>query len=120
VTFLLVNFAWIFFRSNSISDAGYVITHLFQFSGPGVGTAIEPFRVAAGPLPGEIEFIIALAVIVLLMIFDWLDSRRGMMELFDKSYPTIRWACYHMIISAISFSWFIYGASTEEFIYFQF
>jgi alginate O-acetyltransferase complex protein AlgI len=32
VTFNLVSFAWIFFRANSISDAMYVVTHLFSGS----------------------------------------------------------------------------------------
>jgi alginate O-acetyltransferase complex protein AlgI len=29
-TFLIVCFAWIFFRSNSISDALFIITHMFS------------------------------------------------------------------------------------------
>ncbi len=36
ITFMLVNFAWIFFRANSVSDAMYIIQHIFvdfvQFS----------------------------------------------------------------------------------------
>ena len=30
VTFLLVCFAWIFFRADSLSDAFYIVTHLFS------------------------------------------------------------------------------------------
>ena len=32
-TFNLVSFAWIFFRADTISDALYIVTHLFQFTG---------------------------------------------------------------------------------------
>ena len=30
VTFLLVSFAWIFFRTKTLNDAGYVVSHLFS------------------------------------------------------------------------------------------
>jgi len=33
VVFMLVNFAWIFFRANSLHDAFYITSHIFDFSG---------------------------------------------------------------------------------------
>ena len=33
INFILVDFAWIFFRASSIGDAWYIITHLFIFNG---------------------------------------------------------------------------------------
>jgi D-alanyl-lipoteichoic acid acyltransferase DltB (MBOAT superfamily) len=33
VTFNLISFAWIFFRAETISDAVYIVTHLFSFVG---------------------------------------------------------------------------------------
>jgi len=33
VVFILVDFAWIFFRANNVTEAFYVVTHIFNFTG---------------------------------------------------------------------------------------
>lgn len=44
ITFILVDFAWIFFRAENLSDAVYVITHLFEGMANPVTYLLRTFR----------------------------------------------------------------------------
>lgn len=115
LTFAAVCFAWIFFRANSFSDATYIVSHLFVFGQPGGLT--DPF--SQGLLGKQIEFVIAIALIGLLMLVDALDGRYGLNHLFRASPTALRWAIYYGVGAAIIFSG-LYGSGAQEFIYFQF
>jgi hypothetical protein len=115
LTFAAVCFAWIFFRANSLPDAGYIVTHLFAFGQPGGLT--DPF--APGLLSNHAEFFISFALIGLLLLVDALDARYGLNHLFHVSPVTLRWAVYYLVGSAILFSG-LYSTGALEFIYFRF
>ena len=115
LTFAAVCFAWIFFRANSFSDAGYIVTHLFAFGQTGGVT--DPF--AQGLLSSQVEFFIAIGLIGLLLIVDGLDAKVGLNNLFRVSPAVLRWAVYYIAGSAVIFSG-LYGSGAQEFIYFQF
>src|SRR5438552_8407924 len=61
ITFALVCFAWIFFRANSVSDALYVLTHLFQVSFSQVSALTSPF----GDSRGQFALVILLIALAL-------------------------------------------------------
>lgn len=117
LTFILVMIAWIFFRANSMTDAVYVLTHLLDFSA-GVGDITAPF-VEHGILGANREFALSIGLIILLLAADWLDQQRGLLATVAGQHLVIRWALYYLLGAAILFS-FVYGASTQEFIYFRF
>ena len=109
--FVLVGFAWIFFRANSISEA-FLILHqisLLEFS------TAELLRINIELGWGEI--LIALASILFLeavQIYQYLTNQ----ELpFQNNRTSIRWAFYYTLVLGIVF----YGVFNHtEFIYFQF
>jgi alginate O-acetyltransferase complex protein AlgI len=115
-TFVLVTFAWIFFRASSLDDAGYILTHLFDFN-TGLQSVTAPF--SAGVLGAEREFLLSIGLIGLLLFIDWIDANRGWLNALGGQRTPVRWAVYYALGAAILFST-IYGFNAQEFIYFQF
>jgi D-alanyl-lipoteichoic acid acyltransferase DltB (MBOAT superfamily) len=117
ITFILVCFAWIFFRSNNLTDAGYILTHLFsgftryldlqylalQFRGLGIH---------------EEDIVLSLLFILILLIYDYLDRQDVVWSRLQNRPIWIRWSVYYLIMLSILF----YSDNNEakNFIYFQF
>lgn len=122
ITFFLVYFAWIFFRANSLDDAIYIASHLFDLS---QGFALEDI---AAPFTGmifdaTIELAIAMALIVILFVVEILHTQINIFQRFKMSPIVVRWATYYVLITAILLSYGValYTNTTiNEFIYFQF
>jgi alginate O-acetyltransferase complex protein AlgI len=109
-TFNLVSFAWIFFRSNSLADALYVINHLFS----GIQFNIDASVLG---LSGDVELMFAAFSILFLLFVELLHGDDSMKNLLDKRHIFIRWTVYYLLI----FSILLFGVFNEEpFIYFQF
>lgn len=109
LTFTFVCFAWIFFRAASLSDAWYILTHLFTEprGWPGVG---RPFGE-----PGELQ--LSVILLLILLVVDAVDARWGLNRVLDMAPRAVRWAVYYA--GAIGVIWLgIWGG--QEFIYFQF
>ena len=109
-TFILVNLAWVFFRANSLSDAIYVLTHLFSeisltFSGINLGGI------------GWEGLIIAFISIAFMELVHILQRQNKMRRFLSDKQIWLRWTIYLMIIFAI----ILFGVfESKEFIYFQF
>ena len=103
-TFLLVCFAWIFFRANSLADALYIVTHLFDFSTLDLGIAWS-------------DALLGLLAIFLLEFFQALRRIQFPDGNPVLARPWIQWGyLYALIFSILLFGVF----SNEQFIYFQF
>ena len=117
LTFILVAFAWIFFRANSLSDAIYVITNLFgdyesimninsikmQFRGIGLYT----------------DDIIKNCILIIILITYSLYERGGnVWEKLSQKPRWYRWAIYYILIFGILFV--APHSAVNNFIYFQF
>ena len=91
VTFLLVNFAWVFFRMPSIGDAFAVIGKMFSDLG------YFDIREGFVDIAGVIMAIIGLCVLV------FKDVREEFLS--DRMYwlekPVVRWACYVLLFCMI-------------------
>jgi D-alanyl-lipoteichoic acid acyltransferase DltB (MBOAT superfamily) len=102
VTFLGVAVGWVFFRARSLSDAGYILTHL------GRGSLALPDRGAA--LRG-------LALILMLMAAELLQGSRWWPGFFRARQRWMRWAVYYGGVLA----WWWWGVfELRQFIYFNF
>jgi D-alanyl-lipoteichoic acid acyltransferase DltB (MBOAT superfamily) len=104
-TFVLVTFAWIFFRATSLSEALHVVTHL------GLETGSAP--------PGYFARAIApTLVLVLTLAMESVDRRKGLFSLVRERVAPLRFAFYF----AITYVTLIVGSmqSKQQFIYFQF
>ncbi|MBR9698996.1 MBOAT family protein [Candidatus Woesearchaeota archaeon] len=107
VTFSLVTFGWIFFRAESISQAWYIVTHLFS-DWSLVGITLGQ---------GVFDFWVAIFAIVFLEIVHLMQSHQGMRQFMSEKPAWMRWAVIYFIILAI----ILFGEfGRHEFIYFQF
>jgi len=107
-TFILVYFAWIFFRANSLSDALLIIGNIFNpFS---YNTSIQLFYYPA-------DFYLSFGLIGLLIIIEILWEKYRLIETLSARPGYIRWAL--MVVALIMVM--VLGKWDEsDFLYFQF
>ncbi len=107
LTFLLVSFAWIFFRANSLNDALSYIERIFT---------VDFFQFS----DKVIQYKLMLPILVMiLIILEWFCRNKAhVLENLGKSgsYVPIRWALYLILIAFI----FYFSSEKKQFIYFQF
>jgi D-alanyl-lipoteichoic acid acyltransferase DltB (MBOAT superfamily) len=110
--FLFVCFAWIFFRANTISDALYIITHLFSgLKNP------KAYLLTIKPVPGKLGVIKGFLGIILLLVFDYLSLKTDVWERIKKLNIIIRYSLYFGLIFSILL---LMNTGSHEFVYFQF
>lgn len=117
ITFILVAFAWIFFRANTINDAYYIITNLF--TGINNWTNIQYLYdviTSLGLSLFEIE--IAVFTILLLVFIEIIEYKKSIHKILMKAPFIIRFIFYYFIVLII-FTLGVYN-NAGEFIYFQF
>ena len=116
-TFLLVDFAWIFFRANTVHDAFYIVGNMFTgLSGFFAKGGISYWSGLLGV--GRSELMLALLSIAVMEIVQRIDLRQGAPQWMDARAPWQRWALYTGLIASIVFLGSFY--QTTQFIYFQF
>lgn len=107
ITFLLVNFAWIFFRMPSLADACRVIARIFDFS--------LPMTIYMIP---RAEMLISVVVVSMLLMKDFLDEfHPDRFKCFENSKKIIRWCSYSLVMVLIMLCG-VFGA--DQFIYANF
>ncbi len=119
VTFGLVDFAWIFFRCNSLSESVAYIGRMI--ANP------DPWFLMNGSIYTlgltRMELGIALVSLLVLWVVDVIRHQKGMQlyEYLNTQSLWFRWGVYILLIAAI-FLFGIYGPgyNAAEFIYFQF
>lgn len=110
-TFHLVCFAWIFFRANSLSDAVYIVGHLFT-----------DWRMQSSVfdlMPGGLyDWMIAILAILLMEVVHIVQMKRGSLRQVALVQPVwLRWSIYFALVLAL----FIFGKfGSTEFIYARF
>jgi len=127
-TFIMVCFAWIFFRAHSLSDALYISGNIFTGLGPFLGS------IYTGLLRGDLlhsvilpevralgysgyEFSVAIGSIAFLETVHVLQRHGGIRHMLAGRPLILRWALYYALVGSIV----IFGKfGFEEFIYFRF
>ena len=104
ITFILVNFAWIFFRMPSIGDACAVLGRIFDFS--------QPMNVEFN-LTNMTFSIFGMAV---LFTKDFTDEYTDI-RFFNSRHIVVRWVAYAFVLSSILLAG-VFGA--DQFIYSNF
>jgi D-alanyl-lipoteichoic acid acyltransferase DltB (MBOAT superfamily) len=109
LTFNLTCFAWIFFRANTLTDAWYVVAHLFAGT---TGTFAWALSQGNGEMVVTIVSLLAMAVL-------WNLKKKGDMISYLFLKPRwFRWTFYYgMTMSILFFGVFF---SEKTFIYFKF
>jgi D-alanyl-lipoteichoic acid acyltransferase DltB (MBOAT superfamily) len=117
LTFSLVTFAWIFFRSRSLEDAFYVAGQLLRVPGQ-VGTWLA----AGQPVPGTLpvtpgKLVYCLGLVVLLEVLHAAHGERPPFAGLRTKPVYLRWAVYYAFLAAILLAGVF---DSRPFIYFQF
>lgn len=100
-TFTLVGIAWVFFRSDSVTDAFLYFQHLFPFTHFGL----------------ELGMFFPLMAIGVLLSLEWMSREEEIIFLFLARQTWVRWGTYWVIgLAILLFS----PSEPSVFIYFQF
>ena len=115
VTFLLVSFAWIFFRANSIGDAGLLLTRLFTEAGwqTPLGDALSSMGL------GAVQIMMTLASFIVLLLIDRMltySDAEDASDVLTKNGAFIYFVWVIFIVWALLLS----KDMISTFIYFQF
>ena len=120
-TFLFVSVTWIFFRANTISDAGYILTHLFDgITDPKayLTDGYHAFQHAGMvQVPGLSTLIISFLCILILLLHDRLNQTKDVWARIGGLKKPLRYALYFLLLFIILYS---RQLGEYEFVYFQF
>lgn len=96
ITFSLACFAWIFFRSASVTDAFSYIGRLFSTLGTGIG---YPYKLLNGDLK-------VLIFVVIMLIFEWFmrEELHPLRKPFTKLPTIARWVIYFLLATLVLLS----------------
>lgn len=116
INFTLVNFAWIFFRANSFTDAKTLINNMLFFN---------PWIFIDGSLYNlgldSKDFFTAILGIGIVLVVNMMQRTENPGVLLSSQNMVFRWAVYLIaVISLIIFGSYGPGYSAQQFIYFQF
>lgn len=115
IVFAFVSFAWIFFVSNSMGDAAYVIGHLFD----NILNPIEYLHDGFVDINmGKTELIKEIILMAILVVFDFFSLKMDVISELSKKNLVIRWAAYVCLGLIIVFC--SQKGVAAEFVYFQF
>jgi len=108
VVFLLVTFAWLFFRANSIYDALYIVKHLFDISSINLSKDLYLNQ-------GQDFLVTSLFLIIFMEFVQYVNANY---RLFNSKLLLVRWSFYIGLLMMIC----VFGIfhNNSEFIYFQF
>lgn len=115
VIFLFCSFAWIFFVSNSISDAFYVITNCLKGISSPIGYLHDGFaNIGFGK-----DMLAVFGTFILIMAgYDFISLKKDFIEWISTKNKIIQW-CFYVAIGLI-IVFFSKKGVAAEFIYFQF
>ena len=115
ITFIIVCFAWVFFRANSFVDSQVIVISFFT----------NNFHELFGEklyLIGlrKNEFLLLVLSIISLVLIERIHKRRSLFKILNKQSMLFRW-CFYVVLVFIIIVTGVYGDNNiSEFIYFQF
>jgi alginate O-acetyltransferase complex protein AlgI len=112
ITFVLVDFAWVWFRAGSIGDAWNVISRSFIFDA-------ASFDLAAPVITRPHMIPLSLLLIGVLIAYEVVDARIGISNLIHRSPLLLRWTAYYAAFIPI-FLTLNAQSGIQDFIYFRF
>ena len=112
--FVFCSFAWIFFRANTITDVGYIISHALN----GVTSLFQYLKMGFIDIGmDEKDLILVMMNIMLLFIYDWFSMKTDVIKWISSKRLAVRYSCYFGLLIIIM----LFKASGEAtFVYFQF
>ena len=115
ITFALCSFAWIFFRAETMADAGYIIRHCLDGIGSPVQYCLNAYRDIG---PGMYAFFVTVFALMLLLTYDIVNEKKDTIQAVSELPVYLRWPIYISFMLVLLL--LMYQESTAPFIYFQF
>jgi D-alanyl-lipoteichoic acid acyltransferase DltB (MBOAT superfamily) len=115
-TFVLATVAWVFFRAGSLSDAVYIVGHMF------VPTAAFLRDLRAFDIGLSIPEVVRTAIAVPVVFgIDWLSSRTDLPGWLYRRPLVLRWAIYELgLLTVVIFGQYGPAFKAADFVYFKF
>lgn len=115
-TFILVDFAWIFFRAGSFTYAKITIKNMMTFN-PWIFTDGSIFKLGLDSK----DFFIAILGIVIVLVVNAAQSFKSLPLELSKQNVIFRWSVYlTAVVSILIFGMYGTAFDVQKFIYFQF
>lgn len=114
-TFVIVSFAWIFFRAGNFTNLAVIFQKLFTFN-----RSFFSFTGAAGLGMDKFDIVVSAVMVLFLIIVENIQEKVNVPEVLHKEPALTKWLVYcSAIIIILLFG--VYGdANSSQFIYFQF
>lgn len=116
-TFVLVAFAWIFFRANTVQSAFYIVEHLFTGIPDVVSNLLNHQPVLDFMGLEKRSFFLSFFLIAFLETVHYIQSKRSISTILATKNSSIRWTVYYVALLSILF---LGVFENRQFIYFQF
>lgn len=115
LVFAFASFAWIFFVSNSLGDAAYVISHMFA----GITSPISYLHDGFADVGMGKEALLKESIMILILaIYDYVSLSGDVIDKISKKKTVIRWLIY--ICLGLMVVFLSQKGVAAEFVYFQF
>lgn len=115
VVFSFTSLAFLFFRAVSISQAWFMVSHIF--SGISINYLAHSFLQTLTKTSGNILFAFIILSIVILEVVQYFQSEKKTLYIFDSRSRFLRYGWYYCLaVMIILFGYF----DSQSFIYFQF
>jgi len=116
-TFLLVAFAWIFFRADDVQTAFYIARHIFTGIPDVAKSIVRHQPILEGYGLNNKELALCLLLIIFLETVQYLQIKINIIKLMAQKPWYFRWSAYYILLILIV----VFGEfSHRQFIYFQF
>jgi len=117
LTYVIVLYAWVFFRAKNVHDAFYIIRNFFNFNLHDILLITHSRGVENLFGMTTFDFFLSFFFIGLLLLFDFLMQKKGLIGVINSLPLIVRWSIYISIFFIIL--WFgKFGMN--QFIYYQF
>lgn len=112
ITFLLVTFAWIFFRSDTINDSLYIISNMFNINLSNIKEQILSIGI------DKYDIVISFISIIFIFMIEIINTKTNIIDKITKLPLVVRWSIYLIFIfSIIIFGTYGPGFDNSQFIY---
>ncbi|MBQ8198156.1 MAG: MBOAT family protein [Lachnospiraceae bacterium] len=114
VTFVTAMLAWVFFRAGSVSDACYVLLHMWD----GISSPVSYVTRGLTDFGMGVSDVLSLAIPFLILVaYDYIALREDPIAKLRRLKKPVRWVIYYgFIFLVLMFASF----NAQEFVYFQF
>ena len=116
VVFLLITYAWIFFRADTLQDAFYILRYMFD----GIDSPYEYIRNGLAAIGiGRVTYIKIGMSLIVLLAFDYINQKKDPLIEISRFPKVVRWGIYY-ILGFVLIIYSIQNMGANPFVYFQF